>query len=178
MQLRVLVRARGHGVPVVIESEIVVTVPGNPAPKGSLKCIGGRGGKGHVLIEDNKRTKPWREKLAWCVKRATRTADAGQPVGVEITSTIERPKAHYGTGRNADTLKGTAPAYPVGHNTGDVDKLARLVLDALQDAKVLPDDCQVIEVVSRKGYPQPDLIGRVPDALPYPGVLLRIYPLP
>lgn len=162
----------------MIASEIIVRLAGTPRTKGSMKCVGRRGKVAHVLVEDNKASQPYREKLAWAAKQAVQRGEKGQPIAVEVTSTIPRPAAHYGTGRNAQTLRADAPAYPVGHNTGDVDKLARLVLDALQDAKLLPDDCQVVELVSRKGYPQPDLIGRVPDALPYPGTLLRIYPLP
>lgn len=159
----------------MIESEIVVTVPGQPAPKGSLKCIGARGGRGHVLIEDNKRTKPWRDKLAGACRRIKKPAVKGQPIGIETTLTLDRPTYHYGTGRNAKKLKDRyAAAAPVGHSTGDVDKLARLVLDALQDAKVLPDDCQVVELTVRKAYVDGN---GVPDVLGFPGALLRIYPM-
>lgn len=158
----------------MIQTEIRATIPGDPAPKGSLKCIGARGRRGHVLIEDNARTKPWREKIAYAFRRGTYTAVKDQPIGVEVTFTVRRPAHHYGTGRNAQTLKTAAPAHPVSHNTGDLDKLVRLALDALQDAKVLPDDCQVVELTARKSYPLP---APTPDALPYPGALLRIYPM-
>ena len=161
----------------MLDQEITITIPGHPAPKGSLKCIGGRGGRGHVLIEDNTRTKDWRKIVAyWCQKKwpPEQRADPGQPVGVEVTFTLPRPKGHYGTGRNAHTLKGSALTLPVGHSTGDVDKLLRLLLDALQDAGVLPDDCAVIETVARKTYVDgPEL---VPDSLGYPGVLIRVFP--
>lgn len=162
----------------MLDREILVRLAGTPRTKGSMKCVGRRGKVAHVVVEDNKASTPYRERLAHAARQATQRGEKGQPIGVEVTSTIPRPAAHYGTGRNADQLKASAPAYPIGHNTGDVDKLARLVLDALQDSGILPDDCQVVELVTRKGYPQPDLIGRVPDAMPYPGTLLRVYPLP
>ena len=163
----------------MIEHEIVLTVPGHPAPKGSLKCIGGRGGKGHVLIEDNKRTKGWRTDLATWARKAQQRGEKGQPIIVEVTSTLARPKSHYGTGKNAGTVKPAfVDAFPVGHQTGDVDKLARLVLDALQDAGLIPDDCAVVEVVSRKAWTEDEgTVPLVPDALPFPGARLRLMPV-
>lgn len=161
----------------MLDREIYISIPGHPAPKGSMKCIGGRGGKGHVLIEDNARTKDWRAVVAvWCRKKWPRDAYAapGQPVGVEVTFTLPRPAGHYGTGRNAALVKGSAPTHPVGHNTGDLDKLTRLICDALQDAAVIPDDAAVIELVARKSYVDGD--PHVPDRLGYPGVVIRVYP--
>lgn len=43
--------------------------------------------------------------------------------------------------------------WPIGKNAGDVDKLARAVLDALTDAAVFGDDGQVVHLVVRKDYP-------------------------
>lgn len=154
----------------MIRAEIVLVVPGRPAPKGSLKCVGKNGA--HQLVEDNERTKPWRATIATWAARAPGKANKGEAIGVEITSTVPRPANHYGTGANAATVKDTAPAYPTGARTGDADKLARLVLDALQDAGILDNDAQVVEVVSRKAYPETP----VPDALDLPGALIRVYP--
>jgi crossover junction endodeoxyribonuclease RusA len=161
----------------VLTHEIRAVIPGHPAPKGSLKCVGGPKGRGHRLVEDNARTGPWREKIAgWLRKEwpADRRAADRQPVGAEVTVSIERPAGHYGTGRNAAVLKASAPRYPVSHATGDVDKHARLTLDALQDAGVLPDDCIVVELNVRKAY-----VGCpwTPDALGHAGVVIRVFPM-
>lgn len=159
--------------------EIALTVWGDPAPKGSLKCIGGKGR--HQLVEDSDRSTPWRARVADGGRRVVLAGHraGSDPVGLEITSTITRPKSHYGTGRNAGTLKGSAPLYPSRRASqgvgGDVDKLARLVLDALEDAGVYDDDSQVVELVTRKTYA--DGPGVLPDALPRPGVRVRLYPL-
>ena len=160
----------------MLTTGVRIVIPGDPAPKGSLKCIGGKGG-GHRLIEDNSRTKPWRDKVAdACRRKLDRyKAAAGQPIGAEITFTLARPQGHTGTGRNAGVLKPSAPAYPVSHSTGDVDKLLRLILDALQDAEVLPDDCAVVETTSRKRYTADESID--PDVLAHPGVVVRLYPI-
>jgi Holliday junction resolvase RusA-like endonuclease len=158
----------------VIEGEVVLTIGGTPVGKGSLRCIGSRGSRQHVLIEDNPRTQEWRDEIARAAHAAEfEVAGAGQAIGVEITSTLPRPAGHYGTGRNAQRVRPSAPKFPVAHGTGDADKLARLVLDALQDADVLADDAQVVEVLSRKSYP--DHSWPFPDVLDAPGVRIRIY---
>jgi len=161
----------------VITEELVLTMPGRPAPKGSMKCVGRNGM--HQLVEDNKNTAKWRKQLVAFLKpRFTTSAADYQPIGIEVTFTLDRPGFHYGTGRNEGVVKPSAPTYPTKKPTGelcggDVDKLARLVLDALQDARVLPDDAQVVELTARKAYEKSSL---VPDALQFPGVRIRIYP--
>lgn len=160
----------------MLTHEIRAVIPGHPAPKGSLKCVGGRGR--HRLVEDNDRTGPWRDKIATALgpkwPTAQRAADQ-QPIGAEITFTIDRPAYHYGTGRNAGVIKDRyAAVYPTSHSTGDIDKHARLLLDALQDAQVLPDDCIVIDLHARKAY-----VGcpSTADALGHPGVVVRLFPI-
>jgi Holliday junction resolvase RusA-like endonuclease len=159
--------------------ELVITIPGRATPKGSLKCVGRRGRVNHVLLEDDKSGagKAWRNTIAGWVRRrwpADQYAAPRQPLGAEITLTLIRPASHYGTGRNAHTVKPSADLLPVGHSTGDVDKLLRNVLDALQDTDLLPDDCAVIEATARKTYVNGP--AGVPDRLEYPGVVIRLYP--
>lgn len=164
----------------MLTGELVVTIPGTPKPKGSLKCVGQRGPRKHVLVEDNEGTGPWRESLVgWLRKVVGGTAERGQPIGAEVTFTVPRPDGHKGTGRNAGTVKPSAPAYPVTRTSGDVDKLLRLVLDALQDGPrpLLADDAQVVDVTTRKRYPIAGDGPDVYDVLPYPGVRIRLYPL-
>lgn len=159
----------------MLDHELVISIPGEPTPKGSLKCVGRNGS--HQLIEDNRRTKDWRTTVAFWIRRKwDAAAPKGQPLGAEVTFTVKRPASHYGTGRNALVLKATAPAHPVSHATGDVDKLLRLILDAIQDTDVLPDDCAVVEATARKAYA---LDTSVPwgDVLGYPGVVIRLYPI-
>lgn len=160
----------------MIRSEIVLTIPGHPAPKGSLKCVGARGKVRHQLIEDNSKTAPWRAKIVKACEQVTQHADARQPVDIELTFTIERPSSHYGTGRNAQRLRDNAPRHPSTHGTGDIDKLARLAIDALQDAGVLPNDAQVVDLTCRKRFIHTGCDPSLEDALPYPGVRIRINP--
>lgn len=148
----------------MITRTIRLVVPGTPAPKGSMRCIGGRG-RGHQLIEDNKRTRPWRQNVARAASRAPEQADKGQPVEVSITFLLERPRSHY-TARGA--LRKGSPALPTGHGTGDLDKLERTILDALEDAGVLHNDAQVIGGTTVKLYARPDQ---------NPGATIEIGPL-
>lgn len=81
----------------------------------------------------------WRQKLHgvlhqwWKGKPPVRN-----PVKITLLAKFARPKGHYGTGRNAEKLKASAPKW---HTTyPDADKVARAVGDALVDAGVLADD--------------------------------------
>lgn len=164
----------------MLTAEIRIVIPGRPAPKGSLTCVGRPGGR-HQLIEDNKRTKPWRNTIAAAIREQwphDQHAAPYQPIGAEVTTSHERPAGHYGSGRNAQQLKADADPWPVTRTAGDLDKLARLVLDAIQDTDVLPDDAQVCELHSRKVYARPhDPIDTAADVLPCAGVVIRLYPL-
>lgn len=154
-----------------VDLELAFTILGDPVPKGSLKCVGTRGR--HRLVEDNPRTRRWRKTIAEATSGVAH-ADPHEPIGVEITATVPRPAHHYGvTG-----IRSNAPISPTALRTGDVDKLARLVLDALQDSGILVDDAQVVEVVCRKAFPKPETAPYLPDVLDDPGILVRVYPMP
>jgi len=162
----------------VLDREYVITIPGDPATKGSLRCVGRRGNRAHVLTEQLKTSGPWREKVAyWLRLKLHAGVEPRQPIGVEVIFAIRRPPSHYGTGCNTAVLKEGAPVYPVGHNTGDVDKLARSILDALQDAGTVPDDCQIVDLIARKRYPIEGWADAACDVLPWPGVRIRLYPM-
>lgn len=160
----------------MLDREVWISIPGHPKTKGSMKCVGRNGS--HQLVESHKSAGPWLKLLThWLGKRLSgRPAAAGQALGVEATFTLERPAYHYGTGRNAGELKTRyADAEPVGHSTGDVDKLVRVVLDALQAGDVIPNDSAVVELTARKAYV--DHQARPgSDVKSIPGVVIRLYP--
>lgn len=170
----------------MLAAEFVITIPGRPAPKGSLKCVGGRGR--HQLIEDNAKSQPWRVEVVRWLKTHGKDHHAvkGQPLGAEVSFTVPRPKSHFRTKRNATTgvvehlpeIKPSyAAAWPVNRGTYDVDKLLRLILDALQDAALMPDDAAICDAVTRKRFPTLDGEIDAYDRLPWPGVRIRLYPL-
>lgn len=80
---------------------------------------------------------------------------AGKPPyldGVTLVAlfTFPRPASHYGTGRNREQVKPSAPASHT--QTPDLDKLLRLVGDALTIAGVLRDDSQIHTIIAKKQW--------------------------
>jgi Holliday junction resolvase RusA-like endonuclease len=72
-----------------------------------------------------------------------------EPVEVRLMFFLARPKGHFGTGRNADKIRNSAPAVP--GVKPDLDKLVRSVLDALTGT-VIRDDSQVVGLIASKLY--------------------------
>ena len=136
-----------------------IRVEGIPAPQGSHKAyiVGKVGGPQRaVIVNDNAKTRPWKDAVRDAA-RWTVLVDHPQPwtpmsgaVEVVLTCWLPRPKSHYGTGRNTDRLKESAPDYPTVKP--DCDKLLRAALDSLGEAGVWADDAQVIEAHSAKRY--------------------------
>lgn len=107
-------------------------VPGKPLPKGSLRHVGrGR------LVEQTK-VKGWMEDIRADLHPVD-TPMFTTPVTVSLEFFFPRPMA----AKNR--------LYPHMRSAGDLDKLCRAVLDALQP-KVLEDDSLVVTLVSTKRY--------------------------
>lgn len=72
------------------------------------------------------------------------------PLTLKCEFRMQRPKSHYGTGKNSDKLKMSAPYY---HTIKpDMDNLKKMVMDCLTGI-VWVDDCQVcVFKESRKIY--------------------------
>jgi crossover junction endodeoxyribonuclease RusA len=126
---------------------VAVRVYGTPAPQGSKRHVG----KG-VMVESSKKVKPWREavKAAVLDSRDGAWGVVDTPVVVRVVFILDRPKAHYRTGRHAGLLRDNAPAVPA--RKPDIDKLVRATLDALKDAGTYRDDSLVVKLVADKVY--------------------------
>ena len=121
-------------------------VPGDPAPQGSKRYLGP--GK---MVESSKRTAPWRADIQRAAEAAMKPRHEALwkvPVYVQLDFYLARPKSHFGTGRNAQKIKESAPNWP---GRPDIDKLARAVLDALTGL-VIADDSTVVELLASKSY--------------------------
>lgn len=163
-------------VEVGIEDHLVIVAEGEVVGQGSKKSVG----KG-VFIDDNaKRLRPWRQAVQAAAVEAMHEMHPGAArplfprgtaVWVEMTFTFRRPRSHYGTGRNFQTLKPGAPTFHLGFP--DADKCQRSVLDALTSAGVWDDDRQAVHASGTRVYP-----GTVRDSLDIPGVVIRVRVLP
>ena len=63
---------------------------------------------------------------------------------------LKRPKSHYGTGKNRDILKSSAPKFCL--KKPDVDNLLKSVFDALTTHGIWRDDSQVVQCVVVKRW--------------------------
>lgn len=128
---------------------LLIDVKGTPGAQGSKRHVG-RG----VMVESSKKVAPWRSDVRDAAIAAM--GDTWQPltgpVVIGVTFYFLRPKSHYGTGRNAATLKPSAPITVTSRAHGDLDKLVRSTLDALVSAGVLRDDSLVVDLTARKRW--------------------------
>ncbi len=136
---------------------------GRPQPKGAHTSfvptykdgspVIGYGGKPKVVTKDtNKNVEPAQEALAVAALSArNRAAERiwDGPAAVTIRYFFARNKGDYGTGRNANTLKESAPTYPL--TRADIDKLERTVFDALTGT-ILRDDKLVVDCTHSKRF--------------------------
>lgn len=96
-------------------------------------------------------TTEWKERV---VAAAYKFQQEGtyyeEAVQVNINYYFNRPKSHYGTGKNAGKLKESAPKYHT--KRPDLDNLDKAILDAIGDAKLWKDDSIVYKLISEKNY--------------------------
>ena len=124
-------------------------VPGIPVAKGSARSFYIKKTGKTVTVQDNKdRQRPWASIISYAAQEKGVQMIAG-PVEIVLVFAMPRPKSHYGTGKNKDSLKENAPLWHTV--TPDLDKLIRCVLDALTGI-VWKDDKQVVSIRAGKLY--------------------------
>jgi crossover junction endodeoxyribonuclease RusA len=134
-------------------SEIILRVLGTPAPQGSKRAFKHKTtGNVVVLEQQHGRVTSWRKAVLDAVDGATGFT-AGCPVSLGVTFLLELPRSHYGTGRNAGTLRPSAAQFPA--TMPDLDKLVRSTMDALTAAGMWRDDGQVTSIHAAKSYADP-----------------------
>jgi Holliday junction resolvase RusA-like endonuclease len=131
-----------------------LTVYGTPAPAGSKKVVpmGGRYG----VVDASKRSAPWKKEIRQTAGRMREGSEPMDgPLEARFVFYVQRPKGHYGTGRNEGVVKESAPEFPAVKP--DVLKLARAVEDALSGI-VYRDDCQIVIEQLEKRYGSPERV--------------------
>lgn len=139
-------------------------VGGRPRTKGSMKVITPRGRK-PIMVEDHAHSKPWRAKLVKAIKaRYPDMQPTSAPISINCDFYFER------NGPTAAVLP--YPTLNAGVNAaGDLDKLIRNLLDALQESGMILDDCQVVSLISTKNW-----AGSLGEAGVHVTVLRRVLP--
>lgn len=127
------------------------TVHGLAKPQGSKKAIMGPNQRFPSVVESaGDKLKHWRHIVAQAAADAMGdTPPTREPVLLTVTFHLPRPKGDFGTGRNAGTLKKSAPKHPT--KKPDLDKLVRAVCDSLSN-RVYKDDSQVVGMMLTKQY--------------------------
>lgn len=141
-------------------SAVTVVVYGQAKPKGSLRHVGhGR------LLEQVAGSGAWRADVAAAARAVMArpgapTGPLDGPLAVDATVTMQRPKS--------------APArretWPATRFFGDIDKIARNLLDALVDGAVIVDDSRVVDLTIHQRFP-----GQSPATLTHPGAMIRVW---
>ena len=127
--------------------DLTFSIPGVAVPQGSMKPV--RMGPRLGVQPNNKQALyDYRARVAMAAQDIGVVPWEG-PIELEATFFFQRPKAHFGTGRNASVLKESAPLYPTGKP--DLDKVVRALLDGLTGA-CFKDDSQVVVVRAAKHY--------------------------
>ena len=125
-------------------------VPGRQRPAGSKKAFKNPATGKIIVTHDNPKTKDWMQSVKWfAMKAAERMVLEDGPVKLTLLFLADRPKGHFGTGRNEGVLKSSAPEHKI--TTPDLDKLNRAVGDALTGV-IFKDDSQVVKLESSKVY--------------------------
>lgn len=133
-------------------------VNGKPQTAGSKRPIAGKRKDGSTFAraiegdtaEALERKRTWRQDIQAAAREAM--AEAGWekqtgPLMLELYFLRERPKSHYGYGRNSHLVKRSAPREPTGRP--DCLKLARAAEDAMTGV-VWADDAQIVDGRQRK----------------------------
>ena len=132
---------------------VEIIVRGTPVAQGSKRVVGAGAGKARAIETNAHRLAPWRSTVSAAAVYAMDGADPiSGPVHVSVDFTFARPQHHFGSGRNAERLKPSAPTYRA--NAPDLDKLLRAVFDGLTGI-VFRDDAQVAVVTASKRYGSP-----------------------
>lgn len=135
-----------------MQDEVTIVVYGKAQPAGSKRAFTPRPGAQPIIVDANPKSRPWKTEVSHA---AAQTYDGDLMDGalaLEATFYEPRPKAHYGTGKNAHVLKATAPMFPT--KVPDTTKLVRGIEDAMTGI-VYRDDSQIVEQHNRKMYGEP-----------------------
>jgi len=136
-----------------------IFVPGEAKPAGSKRAFRHSKTGKIVVIDDCKKSKDWQSQIRYYVQQRFNGPPLTLPIALSTIFIRQRPRSHYGTGRNADKVKPSAPVFPV--TRPDRGKLLRAVEDALtgilyrDDAQIVRGEVEKEWLLERDIYPGP-----------------------
>jgi Holliday junction resolvase RusA-like endonuclease len=132
--------------------KIEFTAYGLPKPAGSKRGFLNKHTGRVSLVDACKDTKSWQH----VVSTAAREAYSGPLLRTALVAHFRfyfpRPKAHFGSGKNAAVLKESAPAFLT--KAPDALKLSRAVEDSMQGV-VYENDSQIVNETIMKEWGEP-----------------------
>lgn len=121
-----------------------------------MKVITPRGRK-PIMVEDHAHSEPWRKRIKAAILTQCPGVRFAGPVMVRACFSFDR------LGPSAQAL--SWPVVNAGVNAnGDLDKLIRNLLDAMQDSGLLADDCMVVGLTVLKRWSLGGIEVEVTDA--------------
>jgi len=106
--------------------------------------------RGRARMYSPSTSNEWKACVIRDLRQYAGTFPAGVPLRCDLTFYLPRPRGHFGSGKNSDKLKPSAPSRPTGKP--DRDNLDKAVCDAITAAGVWADDSQVTDGRIRKRY--------------------------
>lgn len=125
---------------------LVLELAGDPIARAEPNIV--RFGQRYGMADSDATKKGKRDWFStWQNAGSPRLIDG--PIQCELLIVVDRPKSHFGTGRNADLLKPTAPRFP--ETKPDISNVLKLVEDALK-SRAFRDDSQIVGLTATKRY--------------------------
>ena len=126
---------------------VQLRIDGEPKGQPRVRAFS-RGGRARMY--DPGTAEGWKGAIALAFKDKIPEVPLSGPVRVVLHHYMPRPKSHYGTGKNKDSLKLNAPR---AHTSKpDIDNLLKAAFDALSMIGLWRDDDQVCETLAFKEY--------------------------
>jgi Holliday junction resolvase RusA-like endonuclease len=137
--------------------DLTFTIYGDPVQQGSKTSGVSKNGKLYTRENTAKKLKPWRAHAIEVAQKLKTTPD-GIPmfpgaVTIKALFFFARPLNHFGTGRNSNILKASAPIWR--ESTPDGDHLDRALWDAIKQAGLVRDDAKFVSWTGEKLYGDP-----------------------
>lgn len=124
-------------------------VHGAPKPAGSKTAFVNKATGRAIVTDACKTSKDWKSLVAYTAREQYQGELLTGPLCVIMTFYQTRPACHYGSGKNRNVLKPSAPLWPTGKP--DVLKLTRAVEDACTGI-IWKDDALIVDERITKCY--------------------------